>query len=507
MTEEENKIYALSFPLQIQKWQADILNKRFSVLSLIYDSFQKKMKRKYYYASQSKKFKEAEKSGKKYWKSTFFKKEYKETYVRKIGAKKGEKDQYFPFTEFGFGQYILKFGPSFSNCGINSKILQSIASYAWKAWDKFLSGDGNTIRYHGTDEINTYKIGICNKKFIGIDDSMILSKNIIGINVNGRHGKNAKIIYMPFKVNKKSLYETFCFQDEIREIGFKRKLIRGKYKYYVLFTFKGHPYTKGRKLGNGCVGIDLGPSEAAIASNTKVMVQKLPDGNKENDTLRIQELQRKMDSSRRANNPVIYDENGVSLPKKQWPEGYKIVNSKNYLRLKGKLNDIQRKIRERRRIEQFIIANEVASLGNVFKVEKNPVSAWAKRAKEQKYDKNGRCMSKKRYGTSIGKHSPSEFINILENKVNFLGGELKKIDIKNACTQYDFTNNTFVKHEIKEREIQLSNGDIHNRDLISAFNIMHCLGTEKKNIKTFDTENMKRNYETFYKLEKESILR
>lgn len=61
MAEEENKIYALSFPLQIQKWQADILNKRFSVLSLIYDSFQKKMKRKYYYASQSKKFKEAEK--------------------------------------------------------------------------------------------------------------------------------------------------------------------------------------------------------------------------------------------------------------------------------------------------------------------------------------------------------------------------------------------------------------------------------------------------------------
>lgn len=64
-----------------------------------------------------------------------------------------------------------------------------------------------------------------------------------------------------------------------------------------------------------------------------------------------------------------------------------------------------------------------------------------------------------------------------------------------------------MKHEIKEREIQLSNGDIHNRDLISAFNIMHCLGTEKKNIKTFDIENMKRNYETFYKLEKETILR
>lgn len=67
---------------------------------------------------------------------------------------------------------------------------------------------------------------------------MILSKNIIGINVNGRHGKNAKIIYMPFKVNKKSLYETFCFQDEIREIGIKRKLIRGKYKYYVLLPLK-----------------------------------------------------------------------------------------------------------------------------------------------------------------------------------------------------------------------------------------------------------------------------
>ena len=115
-------------------------------------------------------------------------------------------------------------------------------------------------------------------------------------------------------------------------------------------------------------------------------------------------------------------------------------------------------------------------------------------------------MKKKRFGKSVGNHAPSMFVTILENKVKSLGGQVVKVDAQNAASQYDFTNDTFTKHELKERNVTLFNGDTHQRDMLAAFNLQH-LKHEDGELKQYDREGMKQDYERFCQLEREEIER
>ena len=121
-------------------------------------------------------------------------------------------------------------------------------------------------------------------------------------------------------------------------------------------------------------------------------------------------------------------------------------------------------------------------------------------------EKTGKIQKKKRFGKSVANHAPSMFVSILENKVKSLGGEVVKVDTKNAASQYDFTNNSFTKHELKERNVTLSNGDTHQRDMLAAFNLQH-LKYDEAEAKQYDTEAMAADYERFCQLEQEEIQR
>ena len=497
-SDEENKsIYVVSFQLQTEKWQEHLFDKRFAILNNIYNNLQKKYKRKYHYIIQSKEYKEAEKNKKI---KDFFKK-YEEPWI-KIKKNERVESTYKPFTEYGLKSYSSKFLENNINNGINSVILQSISDNAWKAWDKFLYGNGKKINY--SKSFDSYKIGFVKSKdkkyFIGLDSSQIIDKHIIGVTINNRK------IYIPFKVNKNSIYENICFQDEIREIGFKRKLIRGKYKYYIFFSFKGKPYNNGRTLGNGNVGIDIGPSTIAVVSKNNVFIDELAK-NISVDYKKISELQRKLDRSRRSNNKEQYNEDGT-IKRFKKGERPKWIESNNYIKLKNKINDLQRKITEKRKISHSILANNIITLGSNFKVENNPISSWQKRSKETTINSKGKINCKKRFGKSLANHAPSSFIEILRNKITSLNGTFEKIDIKNAASQFDFTNQTFTQHKLNVRNIQLSNGNIHLRDTLAAFNIMHCKNIEKnKSQLNYDIEQMFNDYNNFLLLEKEEIRR
>jgi hypothetical protein len=80
------------------------------------------------------------------------------------------------------------------------------------------------------------------------------------------------------------------------------------------------------------------------------------------------------------------------------------------------------------------------------------------------------------------------------------------VDTKNAASQYDFTDGSFTKHELKERNVTLSNGDTHQRDMLAAFNLQH-LKYDEKDTKQYDTEAMAADYERFCQLEQEEIKR
>ena len=393
------------------------------------------------------------------------------------------------------GSYISKFLPRYKKYGI----IENISGNLWKGLEKYLYSKGKRISYKEKDTFNSYKTRIKGGQFNGIQYDLLKSEIIL--NINGKRGKNGKYMTIPFIINPKSEYEMYCFasNNEIREISIQREFIRGRWKYYISFTIKGEKPNKGRKLGQGNVGIDLGPSTVAIVSNQNVYIDELGKGI-ESIEKQLRILLRKMDRSRRQNNPLQFNENGTI---KKYPKGErpKWVLTKNYIKLKNKVKELYRRKSALLKLSHINLANEVMKYGDKFIVENNPISSWAKKATQTTINKKGKINKKKRFGKSITNHAPSMFIEILENKVNSLGGKVDKIDIRNAASQYDFTNGEKTKHQLNERRIKLSNGNIHLRDTLAAFNLQHFANNK------YNIDEMNKKYDNFCKLEQIEINR
>ena len=308
---------------------------------------------------------------------------------------------------------------------------------------------------------------------------------------------------LPIKYNLKHAdYEMTALAggiDSIKLLTVVRRLVRGKYKYYLQITIKGKKPQKGRELGSGKVGIDLGASTIAVCGDNIVSIDKLAA---KCDYIQkdVKKIQRKMDRSRRANNPDNYNENGAIK------KGKKLVwkNSNRYKALCKQYAEIKRKQAAVRKIEHIERANNLLKEGNIFITEKNPIKEWAKKSEETEINpKTGKTKSKKKYGKSISVHAPGMFIEILKNKVVSLGGKFIKDNPENAASEYDFTNDTFTDHGF-DRTITLSNGDKHQRDTLAAFNIKNRKYDEEEP-KQYNREQMQKEYARFCELEREEI--
>ena len=479
------EIFVIKLPLKTELWQEHILNRRFEYCREVYNCMRSKMLRVLFYYRTTREWKEIENV-------TDYKNKNKliSNFIKKYNL---------PFSEFGFLGYIGKFNPRYKSHGVNSSILADIALNLWRSFEKYLYGKGKKIAYKEKDTLNSYSVMKKNGRFYGMNYD--IQNSILQININGKIGQGAKHLTIPFIINSKSDYEMYSFnpQNEIRVITIQREFIRGKWKYYVLFTIKGEKPNKGRILGKGNVGIDLGPSSIAISSNNKTYINELGEGIDSFDK-RLRILMRKMDRSRRQNNPLQFNENGTI---RRYPKGERPnwIYSHNYIKLKNQVRELYRKRSVLLKLSHINLANEILSYGDRFIVENNPISAWAKRAKETTFNKKGKINKKKRFGKSIANHAPSMFIEILKNKVKSLGGDMTKIDIKNAASQFDFTNGQKTKHELKERRITLSNGNTHLRDLLSAFNLQHFINNN------YDVNTMAIAYPNFCELEKKEIQR
>lgn len=502
--------FVLKLPLvDVTKEAADFLNKRFEICGRIYNEFQKKLLRKYVYITQTRAYKDAPlyyKDCKRDENGNLLEKT-KSDIIRDYtipyeGTKGG---QLHIFSKFGFFIYIRSlYSNTYSCIGINSQILQSIAQTAWTAWEKKLNGKGKHINLKKEGEYNSYSIGVKQwsngVSFYGIDITNIAT-NCFGIKMNDvKSGKNVKWLNLKFGI--KTDYEKKSMMNEIRQISFTREYIRGKWKHYVIFTLEGKKPNKGRKLGTGCVGIDIGCSTIAVVSDDVVYMDTIAK-NIPNATKELKRLNRKIDRSRRAMNPENYNENGTTK-KKSEITGW--VTSNRCKKLQDKRKEISRKQAACRKKCHIELANRLLSLGNEFIVENNTYAAMAKRSKETKINVKGKCMSKKRFGRSIRNHAPATLITLLENKVKGFGGKFARVDIKNAGSQFDFTDQTFTPHDLPERRITLHNGNTHCRDTIAAFNIKN-LDYNNEKLKVYNVQTMQEEYPKFCRMEQEEITR
>lgn len=474
---EGQKAFVVTFPLRTEKWQEDRIDKMMKMLTTYYNDRQKKLVGRYIYLSHSAAFKEAKGKG-------------------VVSFKKYMQDN-------GFSQYGLEAffkadtkGALYQS-GLNSLNIQYLADCAWSAWEKKLFGNGKFIRTNV--DVNIFKSRKIKNSFAGF------AYDISSFTVTIKSTYSRKnICTIPFVVNRNSEYELFAISQDIRNIAIVRKVIRGVNKYYVQFTVEGVPYNKGRHLGTGTVGIDPGPSKMAIVADNVVEINKLAPNIEEDEKVTAR-LKRKLDRSRRATNPHMYNEDGTNKKGER-----QTVFSKSYDKTRKQLAEAQRKLTVKRKIAHNELANKILEYGDTFKVETNSFKSMQARAKTTSMTKAGKIRSKKRYGKSIKNRAPSEFLQILKNKLlQYSSGKYYEVPASYACTQFDFTDESFTEHKVSERSITTSDGIQHNRDTLAAFNIKNAIvrdttSKKKKIVKSkefFDLNVMKETYGEFCKME------
>lgn len=315
--------------------------------------------------------------------------------------------------------------------------------------------------------------------------------------------------------------QTGKYQQEALKCGIKycrivRSWVGTKWKYYAQLILEGYPPIKCDSNGvakhpvkEGRIGIDIGTQTIAFCGkdvcDLRILAPSAIAEARNGLTKEIARVTRQMDRSRRAMNPQYFNENGT-IKRLKRKNGHKQIRhwnySKNYYRLLHRLRDLNRKLAAVRKTEHYILANELLSYGNEFVVEDMNYKALQKRSKKTKINpKTGRAHTKKRFGKSIGRCAPALFITILGQKASRYGGSVIKVStFETKASQFDHTDDSYTKKKLSQRFAKLSDGTIVQRDLYSAFLLLHL----RKNLQSYSKKTIKKDFPQFKRLHDET---
>ena len=277
--------------------------------------------------------------------------------------------------------------------------------------------------------------------------------------------------------------------DKIKYVQIISKIIRGKQVFYLQIVCQGIPVTKIQK-GEGVTGIDPGISTVAYVSKDSCgLVDLVPKDFARKERL-IQNLSRKIERSRKVNNPEAYNENGTRKKNVRFKP-----LSKRARRLTIRRQTAYRKLTEERRKIQGELINRIVSESSVIKIEDLNIKGLQKRKRETRINpKTGRPFSKKRYGKAVFKAAPGQFRVLLTQRAISTGCKVDVISPKKTKpSQYNHITGEFEKKELKIRIYNLTDEitDVQ-RDLYSAFLIAHIEDDE------YLTEQLEENFHVFY---------
>lgn len=462
--------YVLTLSLKTEKWQEDILEKRLNIARQIYNACLGEILSRYKLMKRQKEFGIALKMDKN-------KKKERNAIFNQL-----RKD--FGVTKFDLNKYVKPMGQKFKQ-NLGSQMVQEIAERAFAAFEKLIFGEAKQVKF----------------KAFGDFYSVREKGNITGF----RYFEDRNVIEwlgltMPVIIKRNDEYASKCFLDKLKFCRLVKKVIRCKNRYFVQMTFEGIPPQKNRKVStdeNSRVGLDIGTSTLAIASEKEVKILELAEDINIDEKLK-RLLQRKLDRKRRANNPNKYNEDGTIKKgnRDKW------VKSKGYVKTQLALAEIQRKIADKRKQSHNKLANHILSLGLDVRVETMNFKGLQKRAKETTVnEKTGKINRKKRFGKSLSNKAPSMLITIIDNKLQYFGLNIKKIDTyKVKASQFEHFTETYVKKPLSKRWNKFEQGNIQ-RDMYSAFLIMNT----KDNLKEIDIKRANATFENFFKLHNNEI--
>lgn len=269
-----------------------------------------------------------------------------------------------------------------------------------------------------------------------------------------------KGLKMPILFSKSDKFgvEAAALQSEVKFCRIVRRMVRGRYKFYVQLVLKGQPKQKANQpIVKGTVGLDIGPSTIAAVSEKGALLEVLCAEVDDLDD-EIRGIQRQMARSQFEANPQNYEvvkkkvgERTVTRHKvKKGAKGWK--RSNRYMRLLNTLRERQRKLRDKRKYLHDVLANRILALGNQVMTEKLSYRAF-----------------QKMFGRSVGRRAPGTFIRVLTRKAEKTGGGLYGLNAWTAkLSQLGHCCGSYRKKSLSQRVHECC-GIREQRDLYSAF--------------------------------------
>lgn len=457
MGKSKTSSYTLTLQLKTEKWQDDILNKRFDKCRKIYNSCLSEALKRYKHMQESK--------------------------VYRVNCKYKGKDRNKKFNEinnkYGLTEYSLinYVTPLYNYFNIDANTGQKLASKAFKTVQKLMYHEADRVNFTKYNELYSIE-GSTNRQGITYRDGIIKWQGL----------------KLPIIIRNNDSYAQMAIQDKVKFCRIVRKEIKGKTKYYIQLILEGIPPKKVTKqgeingmIGEGRVGIDIGTQTIAYSSNYDVKLLELaPNVNSIYREIKL--LQRYMDRSKRVMNPNKFNENGTinTKDKSKW------IYSNKYLKAKSKRKELYRKQTEVRKQDHYKMINDLLVLGDKFYVETMNYKGLQSRSKKTTInEKTGKFNKKKRFGKSLANKAPSMFLTMLNNKLEYNGEMLYKIDTyKVKASQYNHFTAKYNKKELKDRW----NNDIEiQRDCYSAFLIMNV----NDNLESINRELCLETYDNF----------
>lgn len=227
-----------------------------------------------------------------------------------------------------------------------------------------------------------------------------------------------------------------------------RRNLRGRSRWYAQLVQEGLPPRKARRpVGDGVIGLDLGPSTVAAVSGTDAVLEPFCPGVADMDR-EIRRLQRAMDRSRRATNPAAFNADGTYRP------GARIaVRSRRYRVLAATKADLERRLAAERKRAHGEFANRVLAQGNVIKLEKMSYRSF-----------------QKSFGRSVQRRAPSLFVSTLKRKAASAGAEVIEFSTRTTrLSQYSHDRGEYVKKPLHQRWHVFADGSRVQRDLYAAW--------------------------------------
>ncbi len=327
---------------------------------------------------------------------------------------------------------------------IDSNTQQKLATRAFNAAKKVLLGQSKKVRYK------------VSSRFRSMEGKT---------NSSGIRWKNEKLVWGKLKLNALIDWTNPVIKhgldSKIKYVRIIWRELNGKRRWYIQLINEGLPYQKPQNyVRDGFIGLDLNISNIAYVGDKKAgllpFAQNVPTYQKE-----IRRLERKMERSRRANNPDNYEpdtlvQQGTKVilkigkaikGKKQWN------NSQIYLKTRRKKREFQRRKSAYAKCQNRKIVNEILRHGKHIKTENVSVKGW-----------------QKRYGKAIGAKSPGFVQSELKRKAESANGSFQTFSTRKTALSQTHLSGERVKKTLSQRVHQDVTGKIvMHRDLFSAY--------------------------------------